>query len=113
MKKLFFVCLIASSVQAEPRYYVEYKNDILLRDEHYVDNSARNNIRAGVQGEVFYIEAGPVENSGNFGTSYETGYKYKFNNSLEFKGKLEGYQFDSFEGSSSSKFETEVRYYFN
>jgi hypothetical protein len=86
---------------------------LIWDDGHYLDNSARNNLRLGVQGEVFYVEAGPVENHGNYGTSYEVGYKYGINESWQIKGKLEGYQFDSWEGDVGSKFETEVRYYFN
>lgn len=97
----------------EARYYTEYKNDWIWNDGHYQDNSSRNNLRLGVQFPIFYLEAGPVENDGEFGTSYEVGYKYNFNSDWQIKGKLEGYQLDSFEGNVGSKFETEVRYYFN
>jgi hypothetical protein len=102
-----------SDMFSEARYYTEYKNDWVWNDGHYQDNSTRNNIRLGVQFPIFYAEAGPVESDGEFGTSYEVGYKYNFNEAIQLKGKFEGYQFDSFEGPVVSKFETEVRYYFN
>ena len=98
---------------AEIRYYTEYKHDMNFINEDYVDNSARNNLRFGAQGEVLYLELGPTERSGEFGGSYEVGYKYSFNENWQIKGKLEGFQFDNYEGDVGSKFETEVRYYFN
>lgn len=103
----------AAFATADIRYYTEYKHDLNFIDEEYVDDSARNNLRFGAQGEVFYLELGPTERAGNFGTSYEAGYKYRPTTQWELKGKLEGFQFDSFEGDIGSKLETEVRYYFN
>lgn len=116
MKKVILLTALATSfsVNADQRFYTEYKNDMVFIDNHYLDNSARNNIRFGVQGDIFYFEAGTTEMNSEVGASYEAGYKYKFGyDKVEIKGKLEGYQFDNYEGSTSSKFETEVRYYFN
>lgn len=115
MKKFIIaIALISSSAIADQRFYTEYKNDMIFIDNHYLDNSVRNNIRFGVQGDIFYFEAGTTETNHQLGASYEAGYKYKFGlDKVEIKGKLEGYQFDNYEGSTSSKFETEVRYYFN
>ncbi len=107
------LALAATAASADVRFYTEYKHDLNFVDEEYVDDSARNNLRFGAQGEVFYLEVGPTERAGNFGTSYEAGYKYRPTTQWEFKGKLEGYQYDSFEGDIGSKLETEVRYYFN
>lgn len=116
MKKLtvlFASILAACSVQAEVRYYTEYKNDVVFLNDNYVDNSARNMIRTGVEGSIFYFEAGPVTHNSDLGASYEVGYKYKLQDKWVFKGKLEGFQYDNYEGDTASKFETEVRYYFN
>lgn len=96
---------------AEPRIYAEYKNDFLIEDFDYRKDSDRNNIRVGSQWKHFYIEAGPVEYDGDFGTSYETGYKFQPTERVEIKGKLEGYKFKN--EDSTSKIETELRYYFN
>lgn len=106
--------MVASvAANADIRWYTEYKHDMLFIDEEYVEDSARNNLRFGGQGEIFYIEAGPSERAGDFGTSLEAGYKWNFAESWQLKGKLESFQFDQNEGDVGSKFETELRYYFN
>ena len=111
MYKFLALILVANTAIADVRYYTEFKNDMLVYDTHYVDNTASNNLRFGMQGDVFYAEAGPVYKNHESGTGYELGYKYDYSR-FQFKGKFEGYQFDSFEGKPASKFETEVRYYF-
>lgn len=103
----------AGAATADTRWYTEYKHDMNFIDEEYVQDSARNNLRFGAQGEIFYIEAGPSERAGDFGASLEAGYKWKFADSWELKGKLESFQFDQNEGDVGSKIETELRYYFN
>lgn len=101
-----------TAVIAEPRFYTEYKNDFLLQDQHYIDNSVRNNLRLGIQGDIFYFEAGGTEQDDSYGASFEAGYKWKPTTKWEFKGKAEGFQPDTFEGDVGTKLETEVRYYF-
>jgi len=105
--------MASTAAMAEVRYYSEYKNDFVLRDFDYQDNTMRNNLRFGAQGEIFYVELGPTEWDDTIGASYEVGYKWRPVENWEFKGKAEGYQFDNFEGNVGSKLETEVRYYFN
>lgn len=102
-----------SMASAEVWYYTEYKHDMLFEDEHYVNNSARNQMRFGAQGTIFYIELGPAEQAGEWGASLEAGYNYNISNSWEIKGEVETYQFDQNEGLIDSKVETELRYYFN
>lgn len=103
----------ASTASAEIWYYTEYKHDMRFEDEHYINNSARNHARFGAQGDIFYVELGPVEQAGDWGGSLETGYKYYFTERLELKGEVESYQFDQNEGIVDTKIETELRYYFN
>lgn len=103
----------ASTASAEIWYYAEYKHDMLFEDEQYVNDSARNQVRFGAQGTIFYIELGPAEQAGDWGTSLEAGYNYNITDRLEIKGEVETYQFDQHEGLIDSKVETELRYYFN
>ena len=113
MKKTLAVFLLAFSMSAfaDARYYGEFKNDLQFEEFDYQDESYRNNLRFGVLYNGFYAEAGTTQIPGEFGTSFELGFKRNINERIEVKGKLEGYDFDN--SDVSSKLETEVRYYFN
>ncbi len=102
----------AASASADVEYYTGYKNTLEFNDLDYVDNTAINDLRVGVQGEHLYFEIGAAEFDGEVGTGFEAGYKYRFKNNIEIKGELEGRQVDSFEGDAYSRLETEVRYFF-
>lgn len=113
MKITFLAILLAvpGISLADARFYSEFKNDVIFEDFDYVEDSDRNNLRFGTQWNNFYVEAGAVEYSSEFGTSYEAGYKFQPVERVEIKGKLEGYKFK--DEKATSKLETEIRYYFN
>ena len=114
MKKVLLIAaLIATPAFAEVKYYTEYKNTLVLESTSYLDNSALNDMRVGVQGEIFYIEAGAADFNNLYGAGLEAGYKYNFTDNWQIKGKYEGRQFDTFEQDYLGKVETEVRYTFN
>ena len=102
----------AASASADVEYYTGYKNTLQFDDFDYVDNTAINDLRVGVQGKYLYLEIGASEFDGEVGTGFEAGYKYRFTNNIEIKGEVEGRQIDTFEGGVDSRLETEVRYFF-
>lgn len=114
MKKVLLIAtLIAGPAFAEVKYYTEYKNTLGLEGTSYLDDTALNDMRVGVQGDIFYLEAGAVDFNNQYGSGLETGYKYDFTSNWQIKGKYEARQIDTFESDFLGKFETEVRYTFN
>jgi hypothetical protein len=110
---VFTVGLLASSAaSSQVWYYTEYENESYFSDVSYVDNSSINHVRFGAQGDIFYIELGPAENDGEWGSSLEAGYKYNITDHFEVSGEIETVQLDAYEGDIGSRVETRVRYYF-
>lgn len=114
MKKIIAASLLFAALPAaaELKFYSKYENEVYFLDQDYVENSALNSARVGMEGDHFYLEAGTVVYDGEVGASYEAGYKFPFWNNFEVRGEVEGFQVDSFEGDVYSRVETELRYYF-
>jgi len=118
MRKFITASLLAASAAvaapavAELQFYGTYENESLFNNETYVHNSAINAARLGVGTERFYLEVGAAENQGEFGTSYEAGYSLPFWERFEFRGEIEGYQLDTFDGDFGTRVETQLRVYF-
>ena len=92
MKKIIAASLLFAALPAaaELKFYSKYENEVYFLDQDYVENSALNSARVGMEGDHFYLEAGTVV----------------------YDGEVEGFQVDSFEGDVYSRVETELRYYF-
>ena len=97
----------AGAAVAETQPYVEYKNEYKWVDGRHDVNI--DHLRLGLKFDNFYIETGAATSTFGTGFSSEIGYKFKFKERWELKGKWEGVETNPL---LKHKLETEIRYYF-
>lgn len=107
---IIFLLVFASIAQADNfRSYVEYKNEMRFVNGQHLPRDAHH-LRFGLVYSNFYGELGGVDTDFGSGVSGEFGYKFRFDQQWEIKGKWEG---TSLSNDLGHKLETEFRFYFN